>query len=90
MTKVSNKTLHEDLNTPTVKEENIKLGRNYLSRLEDHPNHLAVNLLANSKVVYGLHRSAILELPFRTGFCELQQQRVSGVLLNPDMSSKIS
>jgi hypothetical protein len=62
---VSNRTLHQDLKIPTVQEEIAKFSKKYISKLENHPNHLALNLLDNSITVYRLKRHTILDLPFR-------------------------
>lgn len=62
---VSNRTLHQDLNVPTVKEEITKFSEHYMTKLENHPNHLALNLLDNSDTTHRLRRHTILDLPFR-------------------------
>lgn len=62
---VSNQTLHKDMKIPFVKEEITRFSENYLKKLEDHPNHLAVNLLDNSNTTYRLNRCPILDLPLR-------------------------
>ena len=41
---VTNATLHQDLNIPTVQEEIQKFSTKYLSRLQSHPNILASDL----------------------------------------------
>jgi hypothetical protein len=46
---VSNRTLHQDLKIPTVKEEIAKFSKKYNSKLENHPNHLSIILLYHKK-----------------------------------------
>lgn len=53
---IPNTTLHRDLAIPTVKEEVCEMSRKYQTRLETHPNYLAVNLLDNSRVPRRLNR----------------------------------
>lgn len=62
---VSNNTLHKDTQIPFVKEEISKFSDNYLKRLENHKNYLALNLLDNSSTVYRLKRHNILDLSCR-------------------------
>lgn len=62
---VSNRTLHTDLKIPTVKEEITRFSANHIMKLENHPNHLVLNLLDNSDTVYRLKRHSILDLPVR-------------------------
>lgn len=62
---VSNRTIHNDTGFPFVTEEVRKLSSKYLLKLNNHTNHLAVNLLDNSQNVYRLKRHNILDLPDR-------------------------
>lgn len=62
---VSNLTLHRDLKVPCVKDEIRRFSENYLSKLNYHPNYIAVNLLDNSNFVYRLKRSSVLDLSSR-------------------------
>lgn len=62
---VSNKTLHQDLNIPTVLQEARSTSSKYLARLSQHPNPLAVGLLDNSQTTYRLKRCTPLELYYR-------------------------
>lgn len=62
---VSNAILHQDLKMPTIEEEIRRSSANYQSRLERHPNHLAINLLDNSSAVKRLKRYSILDLSSR-------------------------
>lgn len=62
---VTNETIHKDLGILTVKAEIRKTSQNYLSKLEAHPNPLAINLLDNSEVVRRLKRYDVLDLPHR-------------------------
>lgn len=62
---VSNLTLHKDTCIPFVVEEIERYTEKYLSKLDNHPNHLAVNLLDNSDHVYRLKRHSVLDLTSR-------------------------
>lgn len=62
---VSNKTLHQDFNIPTVMQEAKQASSKYLARLEQHPNSLAVGLLDNSQTTYRLKRLTPLDLSYR-------------------------
>ena len=70
---VSNSSIHRDLKIPTVKEEIMHFHRNHLSKLEYHPNLLAIYTLDNSEDIYILKRHKFfyhlyIHLPF--GFNE--------------------
>lgn len=62
---VSNETIHHDLNIPYVLQDAKCMSARYLSRLERHPNTLAVNLLDNSRVTYRLKRYTPLDITNR-------------------------
>jgi hypothetical protein len=62
---VNNNILHNDSGIPTVEEEITKRSNKYLLKLENHPNHLAVNLLDNSNATYRLKRIHILDVNAR-------------------------
>lgn len=63
---ISNKYIYQDLKLPLVKHEISKFSENYQTRLSDHPNYLAVNLLDNTlSEFHRLKRQNILDLPFR-------------------------
>jgi hypothetical protein len=62
---VNNQIIHNDTDIPFVRDVITKFSNNYQSRLEDHPNYLAVNLLDNSESVYRLKRHSILDLGSR-------------------------
>lgn len=62
---VSNKTIHDDLNIPTVKDEISRFSAKYLDRLSNHINPLAISLLDDTHEVRRLKRHHILDLPFR-------------------------
>lgn len=59
---VSNEVLHNDLRIPTVMQEAKCASAKYITRLEHHPNSLAVNLLDNSKTTYRLKRCNPLDI----------------------------
>lgn len=63
---VSNETLHNDLHIPYVLQEAKCASAKYLSRLELHPNSLAVTLLDNSNATYRLKRCNPLDISHRT------------------------
>lgn len=60
---VTKDSLHNDLNLRTVKEEITKFSEKYLTKLDHHLNHLAVNLLDNSSEIRRLKRHTPLDLP---------------------------
>uniref|UniRef100_A0A1B6KCY8 Reverse transcriptase domain-containing protein n=1 Tax=Graphocephala atropunctata TaxID=36148 RepID=A0A1B6KCY8_9HEMI len=62
---MNNKIIHSDTNIPFVKDEITRFSTSYLRKLNDHPNHLAVNLLDNSASLYRLKRQSVLDLPLR-------------------------
>lgn len=62
---VSNRTIHLDLKIPTVKEEVTSISKMYQSKLENHPNNLAVNLLDNSEFIHRLKCFKVLDLSYR-------------------------
>ena len=59
------KIIHNDLHMPTIKDEIKKYGENYLNRLSNHCNPLAIPLLDETEEVRRLKRYHILDLPFR-------------------------
>ena len=62
---VSNKSLHQDLQTPYVKDEIVRYSSRYIKKLDSHPNHLALNLLDNNVHVHRIKRHSVLDLPSR-------------------------
>ncbi|KAK7871524.1 hypothetical protein R5R35_010330 [Gryllus longicercus] len=62
---VSNATLHKDLNITTVKEEITLKSHKYQHRLENHINHLAINILDNGTMTRRLKRVHPLDLDHR-------------------------
>lgn len=62
---VTNNTIHNDTQMPTLKEEITRFSTKYHQKLENHTNFLALNLLDNSQHVYRLSRNSILHLPSR-------------------------
>lgn len=54
---LTNKILHRDLHLTTVTEEITRFASKYKSRLENHTNTLALNLLDNSETVRRLQRT---------------------------------
>jgi hypothetical protein len=62
---VSNKTLHSDLQIPFIKDEITRFSKKYVEKLDNHPNHLALNLLDNSVNLNRLKRFSVLDLPSR-------------------------
>lgn len=62
---VTNHSIHQDLNTKTVKEEISSMSTKYQLRLGDHPNTLATDLLVAPRVKR-LKRIDPLDLPQRT------------------------
>lgn len=62
---VTNEIILRDTKIPTVKEEISKTSNKYLTKLNNHPNFLAVNLLDNSEEIQRLKRHSVLELPYR-------------------------
>lgn len=61
----SNDIIHQDLHMCSVREVVKCASEKYLSRLERHPNTLAMNLLDNSNTTYRLKRYKPLDLPNR-------------------------
>ena len=61
---VNNNIIHNDLNVPKIKDEIKRFSTNYLIRLSNHPNVLAITLLDDSDEVRRLKRLHILDLPF--------------------------
>lgn len=53
---ITNRTLHNDMNLLTVKEEINNTATKYQTRLETHTNYLAINLLDNSETIRRLKR----------------------------------
>lgn len=62
---VTNDTIHKDFQISTIREEIGKSSEKYISRLDNHPNHLAVNLLDTSRYPSRLKRNNPLELTYR-------------------------
>lgn len=62
---VTNRVIHNDTGILTVREEITKYSKKYQTKLEEHPNHLAVNLLDNSQSTFRLQRHHILDLRSR-------------------------
>lgn len=62
---VSNKTIHNDLDIPMVKDEINRFSSRYMERLSSHTNPLAISLLDDTHEVRRLKRHHILDLPFR-------------------------
>lgn len=62
---VTNNMIHRDCGIKTVKEVVTECSAKYLSKLNDHSNYLAVNLLDNSEELRRLKRSNTLDLPDR-------------------------
>jgi len=58
-----NVAIHRELGIPQVADEISRLSERYLKRLENHPNHLATNLLDNSQTSRRLMRRHPLDLP---------------------------
>lgn len=61
---VTNKAIHDDLSIPMVKYEIKRFSENYLNRLSNHSNLLALALLDDINEVRRLKRKHILDLPF--------------------------
>lgn len=61
---VRNSTIHNDLKTPFVKEEIKRYSTNYLDRISNHSNLLAITLLDDTDEIRRLKRPHILDLPF--------------------------
>lgn len=62
---ISNRNIHNDLKIPYIKDEIKKFSQNYLKRLSDHPNVLAITLLDDTDEVRRLKRPHILDLPYK-------------------------
>lgn len=62
---VTNRDIYNDLEMPTVTAVTKQLSTNYLRRLEQHPNTLAINLLDNSEETRRLKIRTPLDLPFQ-------------------------
>ena len=62
---VYNKTIHNDLFIPKITDEIKKFSANYLERLSNHCNSLAILLLHDTNEVRRLKRHHILDLSFR-------------------------
>ena len=62
---VTNNTLHNVLKIPYVLSEIKKFTNQYLQRLSDNVNPLAISLLNDSDEVCRLKRYHVLDLPFR-------------------------
>jgi hypothetical protein len=54
---VSNLTLHNDLKTPFVKNEILRLAKGYEAQTANHENKLIVELYTNGPVTRRLHRT---------------------------------
>lgn len=61
---VRNNDLHKDLKIPFVKSEIKKFSSNYLQRLSNHSNILAITLLDQTDEVRRLKRKHVLDLQF--------------------------
>lgn len=59
---VRNSTISRDLNIPSIKEEISRYSKNYLERLSNHPNPLAISLLNNQNETRRLNRKHVLDL----------------------------
>lgn len=59
---VKNEFVHSDLKFRAVMEEIRESSRRYQQRLNDHQNHMALNLLENKRNVYRSKRKRILDL----------------------------
>lgn len=59
---VTNQVLHNDTNTPTIREEITRFSKKYQTKLENHSNYLAINLLDNSLSTFRLQRHSVLDL----------------------------
>lgn len=57
--------IHRDLAMDAVKEAIIKRSEKCIRGLENHVNHLAINLLDNRDQNHQLKRSTLLDLLFR-------------------------
>lgn len=62
---VNNNIIHNDCKITFVKEEITKFSSKYIKKLNNHPNHLVVNLLDNSNCITRLKRLNVLDLPDR-------------------------
>lgn len=62
---VNNCNIHNDLAIPTIKKEINRYSTNYLNRLSNHPNVLAITLLDDTDEKRRLKRPHVLDLPFR-------------------------
>ncbi|KAI8115980.1 RNA-directed DNA polymerase from mobile element jockey [Lucilia cuprina] len=62
---VSNFSIHNDLSILKVIDEIKRFSGNYLERLNQHMNPLAISLLDDTEEVRRLKRYHILDLPFR-------------------------
>lgn len=62
---ITNDMIHRDTGIKTVREVISDSSGKYLQRLDNHVNHLAINLLDNSDSIIRLKRSTILDLPTR-------------------------
>lgn len=61
---VNNNNIHTDLGVPKVKTEISRYSSNYLNRLSQHSNVLAITLLDDSNEIRRLKRLHVLDLPF--------------------------
>nr|DAA03771.1 TPA_inf: HDC03386 [Drosophila melanogaster] len=57
-----NSAIHEELGIPWVDDEIYRHSVRYASRLENHPNHLAINILDNSQSLRRLQKTHPLDL----------------------------
>lgn len=62
---INNNIIHNDTKIPFVEEEIKRFSTNYIDKLYNHSNYLAVDLLDNGDDVYRLKRHKVLDLPFR-------------------------
>lgn len=63
---LNNNCIHRDLCVRNVKDEIRIRSNNYLNRLSNHTNTLAISLLDDSNEITRLKRNHILDLPFMT------------------------
>ena len=59
---VSNNSTPRDFKVPAVKEEIMRLCRTHVSKLENHPNPIVVNLVDDNESIYKLKRHRMLYL----------------------------
>lgn len=62
---VNNNIIHEDTKIPFVRDVITKFSSQYMQKLENHENHLAISLLDNSNNINRLQRFSVLDLTTR-------------------------